>query len=38
MQMGIAIKKLKLKLSDIQYIQILIYLFSKNIRAPLQGN
>ena len=38
MQMGIAIKKLKLKLSDIQYIQILIYLFSKNTDISLQDN
>jgi len=37
MQMGIALKKLKSKLSVNQHIQILVYLFSKNNRSLLQG-
>lgn len=38
MQMGIAIKKLKLKLTDNQHIQILLHLFSKNNYPFIQGN
>ena len=38
MQMGIAMKKLRRKLSVDQHIQVLIYLFSKNNSTPLQGN
>lgn len=37
MQMGIAIKKLKHKLSTGQHIQVLLYLFSKNNTRALQG-
>ena len=38
MQMGIALKKLRTKLSASQHIQILIHLFFKNNRHSLQGN
>ena len=38
MQMGIAMKKLKHKLTAYQHIQVLIYFFSKNNPTSLQGN
>ena len=38
MQMGIALKKLRTKLSVNQSIKILLFLFSKNTSYPLQGN
>lgn len=38
MQMGIAMKKLRLKLFNNQHIKILFQLFLKKNRSPLQGN
>lgn len=37
MQMGIALKKLREKLSDYHWINLVIFVFSKNNPSPLQG-